>query len=296
MFEDYTIQARAIIFKAKKKASEAGAAEVAPEHILFALLRDDEAWSHVMESREQVQRDLLERMAAVPEPATRGDMPLGPAAIKVLQLASADAVAAQSKQICGVHLLVGLTCAEGSWVSGLLQRNGLTRRIIHSGIQTSGMGENLGQRGKNWLRRFLGGTHRASPEENLLGSVIGLAGKGKSRAALTLIDKIIADSKDERTERIRLLAPHGVAIASSMGDYSAAKRYCEMDLACNPESLLSLYGMATCLDSLGEHAEAQKFAKRCRHLAQDASHQEAQGVVELVEKRFPDLDAQRGEP
>ena len=296
MFEHYTHEARTIVFSAKQRASETGATEVGLEHILFALLQNDAAWGQAIKSREHVQRDLPERTAEVREPISPGDLPLSAEALRVLTFVSVDAAAANTKEIDGAHLLMGLTRAEGTWVADLLRRNGLTPQLIQPGVATHITGRSLWQRGSHWLRRFrwIRQARRISSAEDLLGDVIALAGKGRNRAALKLIDDVIADPAEERDKRIRLLAPLGVTIAYSMGDYATAKRYCETDLAQNPQSLVSLYGMAAYLDSMGEHEEARKYAKRCRQLAQEAPHQGNEGVVELLEKQFPGMDSKGG--
>jgi len=287
MFEHYTQEAKTIIFWAMKRASETGAAEVAPEHVLFALLQNDAAWGQAIKLRDQVQRDLSRRMAETGKHGARGDMPLSRETIRGLTFASA---ASNAKEIDRAHLLVGLTCAEGTWVADLLLRNGVTPQLMQPGEANRIRRMSLWQCGAFWLSRFR--KARRIPSEDLLGRVIALVGKGKNRAALKLIDDLIAGPEEEQDQRIKLLAPQGVAITHAMGDYAAAKRYCEIDLAQNPRSLVSLYGMATFLDSIGEREEARKYAKRCRRLAQEAPHQGNEEVVELVEKQFPGLDSE----
>jgi len=50
-------------------------------------------------------------------------------------------------------------------------------------------------------------------------------------------------------------------------DFPLAKKYCEQDLAYNPDSLLSLYGMADLSNREGDQEQARRYAIQCYQLA-----------------------------
>src|SRR5258707_272487 len=140
-------------------------------------------------------------------------------AIKVLNFASVEARKAKDKRIRNEHLLMGLLCAEGSKAAQILNRSGLTIDSVRSRVASLGEHRSPSQEGKRWWRSLFAGTLARSDKENVLRTVLELAGKGQSRKALKLLDNFIAEPGEDRASRIKKLAPHAVTIAYAIGDF-----------------------------------------------------------------------------
>jgi tetratricopeptide (TPR) repeat protein len=99
----------------------------------------------------------------------------------------------------------------------------------------------------------------------------------------------MAESVSEKSLRIRHLAPLATATARSIGDFDLAKHYCELRLASDPDDVIALYGMADCLVQQGNIDEAKPYVAKCYELGSARGDAVGQGVIELLQKRFPQL-------
>ena len=67
------------------------------------------------------------------------------------------------------------------------------------------------------------------------------------------------------------------------------RRYCEELLAYNPGDPMALYALADCLAQQGETSKAREYAAKCHQLALARGDELGRGLVELLEKRFPEI-------
>jgi hypothetical protein len=116
-----------------------------------------------------------------------------------------------------------------------------------------------------------------------------LSAKGEYRAALNLLDGLIADQTDDPKLRVCALAPIGAIIARTIGDHGLAIRYCEMQLKFEPGNALALYAMAECLHAQGRADEAVSYAALSQEANRGRSGGDADALLELVQKKFPQL-------
>jgi hypothetical protein len=125
MFERYTEKARRVIFFARYDACQYGADEIAPEHVLLGLIREDaslQRWlpKMTLESfRAQIDAHLPRRAAT----STAIDLPLDVAAKRVLKFAAAEADRLNNRHIGTEHLLLGLL-DEGCFAAKVLREAG----------------------------------------------------------------------------------------------------------------------------------------------------------------------------
>jgi len=99
----------------------------------------------------------------------------------------------------------------------------------------------------------------------------------------------MSEPGQDRKLRIRLMGHFAAITALQIGDLSAAQRYCEERLSYSPEDPMALYALADCLARQGQMDEAKHRAVDCRRAALSRSDEIGKGVVELIEKRFPEL-------
>lgn len=291
MFERYSEQARTTVVSAKREACRLGYSDLNADHILLALLDDSTTIGRVMIARsiEEMRGELLARMGSRGKPLEGRDIPLHPEARKVFSFAVAEADRLSNERVGNEHLVLGILRVKECNAARLLVEKGLTIQAVRETLTSPGTQTPRIRHGL-WRSLVARMSARRGKDQRLMLRVSQLVKKGKSRKALQLIDDFMAESVADRSNRIKNFAPHAAVIASSIGDFSLAKKYCEQDLACNPDSLLSLYGMADLSNREGDQEQARRYATQCYRLAAGSKDDPvSQGVVELIEKRFPDL-------
>lgn len=112
MWQRFTERARRIVFFAQEEAGRLGENEVATEHLLLGLVREDD--SVAAKALQQMGVDRLKVRSEVEKRVTRGpgrlgqDMQLTPGAKRVIDLAYDEARNLQNNYIGTEHLLLGL--------------------------------------------------------------------------------------------------------------------------------------------------------------------------------------------
>jgi tetratricopeptide (TPR) repeat protein len=293
MFHDYSENAKQTIFFAKGEAAQLGSLEISPAHILLALMRDEELTSRLMTGFfiPAVREDILvhvTRRESLPSPV---DLPLSVQSEQALSFAR-DEAQTHSQHVSNSHILLGLLRVEDSTAAQLLRLWGLSVENVRSSIEALGGNEqdvgttNAGKRPgpaeppEAALAQFLA---RATREVN------GLARRGEKRDALKLLDDLMAQPSAEQARRIRCLTPLAVGIALSIGDTGLARRYCETNLANNPDHPMALYAIADCLAREGDTKGAESYAARCYELSAARKDAVGNGTIELLQKRFPEI-------
>lgn len=292
MFERYTKQAKDTIVSARREARQLGSPAIKPEHILLALLNDEAITGLLIKgcSVEEIRDELFTRPSKPGKEAVAGTLALNSDALKALYLAAEEADELGDEHIGNEHLLLGLLRTESRGAAHLLKLKGITVPGVRSEIASLRTRTPVPEKKKRSWRSLLGRIFVKSDKEAvLLRRISRLVGEGRSRKALELIDSFMAEPAEDKVDRIRKFAPHAAAIARAIGDVSLARKYYELVLGYNREDPLSLYGMADALDLQGEHEAAKECAIRCYRLAIAGKDPRSQGVVELVEKRFPNF-------
>ncbi len=124
MFERYTEKARRVIFFARYEASAFGSPVITTEHVLLALIREDNrliaralASADAVGQLESKLREALSHGKWVP---TSVDLPLDNPCKRVLAYAAEEAARLNHRHIGAEHLLLGLLREKGTPVAKLL--------------------------------------------------------------------------------------------------------------------------------------------------------------------------------
>jgi tetratricopeptide (TPR) repeat protein len=291
MFGRYSERARTTIVSARGKACRLGYAEMNPDHILLALLDDSAMFGRLLAagSAGEMRDRLLALLDRQGQPLRGQDIPLHSDARKILGFAREEAEKLNSEHVENEHLLLGVLHVKKCSAARLLTERGLTIQSVRA--EFSSPGERT--RRRNWKALWRSLVARIGvglgKEQVLIRRIARLVRGGKPRKALELLDDFMAEPVGDRISRIKNFAPQAYAIAFGMGELPLAKKYCEQALAHDPDSLLSLYGMADLSNLQGDHEQAQKYAVQCYELAVVRTDPLGKGFVELIQKRFPDL-------
>ena len=290
MFERYSEQAKTTVVSAKREACRLGYAELNADHILLALLDDNTTIGRLVTARsvEEMRGELLARMGRR-GPLEGRDIPLHADARKVFGFAVTESDRLRNERVGNEHLVLGILHVKKCDAARLLMDRGLTIQDVRAKLASPGERT----RRQNWKALWRSLIARMGvglgKEQILMRRIARLVKSGKRRKALKLLDDFMAEPIEDRISRIKNFAPHAYAIAFGMGDFPLAKKYCEQALAYDPNSLLSLYGMADLSNLQGDHEQAQKYAVQCYELAAVRTDPLGKGFVELIQKRFPDL-------
>jgi ATP-dependent Clp protease ATP-binding subunit ClpC len=128
MFVRYIEEARLTIFRAKHEADRFGSLEIAPEHILLALLSDPILINRTLKGvSEKEMRETIDAYLPRRKPNTLPhDLPLSEAARRALVLAEEEADRLGHAKIRNEHLLLGLVKSGDSYAAELLVIKGLS--------------------------------------------------------------------------------------------------------------------------------------------------------------------------
>jgi ATP-dependent Clp protease ATP-binding subunit ClpC len=140
MFERYTEKARRVIFFARFEASQFGASQIEPEHILLGMLRED---PHISArffpdgspGYGPIRKHIEDRVVIGSRATVSNvDLPLSAEAKRVLTYAAQEAEKLGHRNIGTDHLLLGLLVEEGTIAHELLTEMGVVlydvRKVI----------------------------------------------------------------------------------------------------------------------------------------------------------------------
>jgi ATP-dependent Clp protease ATP-binding subunit ClpB len=134
-YDRFTLKAQEIIQDASGEARKRDHSEVAPEHLLYAILEQEEGVGGMLVDRIGVDRGGLEREAGAlldRLPKVFGEASqvyLSPAASKVLAKAESEAEAIKDEYVAAEHILIALSASEGA-VAELLRKQGIVKAAI----------------------------------------------------------------------------------------------------------------------------------------------------------------------
>lgn len=131
MFERYTERARRVIFFARYEALQYGSPNIAPEHILLGLMREDKTISarffpyrHNL-TVDVVRREVEERIVLRERIPQSAELHLAPETKKILFFANDESRNLKNRHIGPEHLLLGLVRQEKSIAAEILFSYGL---------------------------------------------------------------------------------------------------------------------------------------------------------------------------
>ncbi len=141
MFERYTEKARRVVFFARYEASQYGAKEIATEHLLLGLMREDRMLMNRFLGPTEVRANLRGEMEREIIPgervSTSVEIPLSTECKKVLNLAGEEAQRLAQRQVGTEHLLLALLDVKGSLAQRTLVARGMKVDEIRQTLATS---------------------------------------------------------------------------------------------------------------------------------------------------------------
>jgi ATP-dependent Clp protease ATP-binding subunit ClpC len=130
VFERYSEQARQIIFFGRYEASQFGAPEIQPEHILLGILRSDRNLTQRLfpadETRKAIRDRIVQSQPVREKVSTSVDLPLSLESKRALAYGAEEAERLGHPKIEVVHLLIGLAREESSLAARILFESGVT--------------------------------------------------------------------------------------------------------------------------------------------------------------------------
>jgi len=268
---------------AKWEADGFGSLEVGTEHILLALLRDPDLITSTMEgvSEPEIRASISARIhRREPNPLPH-DLPLSTEGRTALVLATEEADKLGQRYVQNEHVLLALVQSESSYVAQLLKQKGVSAEKLRLHIRTLPQPKEALNRTRE--------SKESSPEVKLVRAVGEFVSRSQGQEALQLLDDYMAEPGQDRKMRMRLMGVFAAITALQIGDFKAARRYCEERLTYTPDDPGALYALADCLARQDETSEARQRAAECRRAALLLGNERGKAIVELVEKRFPEL-------
>jgi ATP-dependent Clp protease ATP-binding subunit ClpC len=160
MFERYTEKARRVIFFSRYEASQFGASQIEPEHVLLGLIREDKNltarfFHHAHEDVELVRRGIEARTVIRDRISTNIDLPLSTEAKRVLSFAAEESEKLGNRHIGTEHLLLGLLRQEQSIAAEILCERGLRLSDIRKDLSRRVyMEQSTADRDERWTREL----------------------------------------------------------------------------------------------------------------------------------------------
>src|SRR5215471_9547009 len=139
MFERYTEKARRVIFFARYEASQFGAPQIEPEHLLLGIMREDKAltgrfFPRVQVSVESIRHQIERRTLLREKISTSVELPLAPETKQILAYAHEESDRLQHRHIGTEHLLLGLLREERSMAAEILYERGLRLSAVRDEV------------------------------------------------------------------------------------------------------------------------------------------------------------------
>ena len=134
-FDKLTVKAQEALQAAQSHAQEKNNPQVAPEHLLWALIEQKDgvvlpALQKLGVDLQTIARDLADALAKLPKVQGQSELYMSPALGKVLEEAQKEADHFKDEYVSTEHLLIALTTAKGETVGRLLQSHGVTKDAI----------------------------------------------------------------------------------------------------------------------------------------------------------------------
>ena len=134
-FDKLTLKAQEALQAAQSHASEKGHPQVAPEHLLWALIQQKDGvvlpiFQKLGVNLQTIARDLADAVAKLPTVSGQAEIYVGPALGRILEDAQKEADRFKDEYVSTEHLLIALSNAKDEAVGRLLQSHGLSKDAI----------------------------------------------------------------------------------------------------------------------------------------------------------------------
>ena len=119
--------------------------------------------------------------------------------------------------------------------------------------------------------------------------------RGDNTLALRLLDSAIEQATtQEQHLSVRVLTRHASAIADSIGDLPAVRKYREQCLSHDPENPITLASLADVLQRQGETEMAKHYALHAYRIASERRTELDEALISSLQKTWPDIDGAGG--
>ncbi len=134
-FDKLTLKGQEALQSAQSHAQEKGNPQVAPEHLLWALVEQKEGvvlpiFQKLGVNLQTVARDLADLVAKLPKVQGQSEVQISPSLNRILEDAFKEADQFKDEYVSTEHLLIALSNAKSEPVSRLLQSHGVTKDAI----------------------------------------------------------------------------------------------------------------------------------------------------------------------
>ena len=296
MFDRYSEEARRTIFFARYEAAQLGSPQIAPEHILLGLLRDESTIPSGLEiavSIKDIRDKVLAYLPHRNQQSPTSDIPLSGASQELLAAAVEEADRLPKSKVTNHHILLALSGMEKGVAAQVLRKSGLSTQDLRKQMEL--LREKATE--KSLDGTLANAAVNLSPAERKLSEVearlLELFRVDDYKGALTLVNDAIADPGLERNQTVRMLVPIATNIARIMGDFDLVKHYCEILLACDPDNPMGLYISADCLSLQGKTNDARQIAHKAHQLSLAQESVQGRSLAELIEHRFPEIKSEK---
>ena len=125
MFDRFTEKAKRVIFLSRVEAGDFGSPAIESEHLLLALLHEDEdLGGRLNATLEKIRQDVEEHRPVGEKVPIAQDLPFSEECIRILQYAAKESDSTSLHYIGTEHLLSGLLQEKTSFAFKLLKRHG----------------------------------------------------------------------------------------------------------------------------------------------------------------------------
>src|SRR5499433_694644 len=134
-FDKLTLKGQEALQAAQSHAQEKGNPQIAPEHLLWALIEQKEGvvlpvLQKLGANLQTLARELADLVAKLPKVQGQAEIYMSPGLNRILEDAFKEADRFKDEYVSTEHLLIALSGAKGENVSRLLQSNGVTEDSI----------------------------------------------------------------------------------------------------------------------------------------------------------------------
>src|SRR5437867_3703808 len=134
-FDKLTLKAQEALQAAQSHASEKGHPQVAPEHLLWALIEQKDGVVLPIHQKlgvnlQTIARDLADAVDKLPKVSGQAELYVSPALGRILEDAQKEADQFKDEYVSTEHLLIALSHAKGEAASRLLESHGVTKDAI----------------------------------------------------------------------------------------------------------------------------------------------------------------------
>ena len=134
-FDKLTLKGQEALQSAQSHAQEKGNPQVAPEHLVWALIEQKEGvvlpvLQKLGVNLQAIAQGLADLVAKLPKVQGQAEVQISPALARILEDSFKEADQFKDEYVSTEHLLIALTNAKGEGVTGLLASHGVTKEAI----------------------------------------------------------------------------------------------------------------------------------------------------------------------